>query len=60
MIEKLVSIIIPAFNSEKTIETAVDSVLSQTYSDYEIIIIDDASTDRTLQTLRDLYSNNKK
>ena len=60
IIEKLVSIIIPAFNSEKTIETAVDSVLNQTYSDYEIIMIDDVSTDRTLQKLRDLYSNNKK
>ena len=60
MIEKLVSIIIPAFNSEKTIETAINSVLSQTYSNYEIIIIDDSSTDRTLQTIKDLYDNDKK
>ena len=42
-----VSIIIPAYNSEKTIEKAIRSALQQTYSDFEIIIVDDASTDKT-------------
>lgn len=43
----LVSIIMPAYNAEKTIEQAVNSVLAQTYPHFELIIIDDCSGDRT-------------
>ncbi|RDC64112.1 glycosyltransferase family 2 protein [Adhaeribacter pallidiroseus] len=42
-----VSIIMPAFNSEAYIEESINSVLSQTYSNWELIIIDDGSTDNT-------------
>ena len=38
----LVSIVMPAFNGENFIQQAIDSVLSQTYSNWELIIIDDA------------------
>ena len=41
----LVSIIMPCFNSEKFIEYSIDSVLKQTYQQWELIIIDDFSTD---------------
>jgi glycosyltransferase involved in cell wall biosynthesis len=43
----LVSIIMPAFNCEKYIFQAITSILSQTYSNIELIIADDASTDKT-------------
>jgi glycosyltransferase involved in cell wall biosynthesis len=42
-----VSVIIPAFNSETTLAEAVQSVLDQTYADFEVIVSDDASTDGT-------------
>ncbi|WP_370558707.1 glycosyltransferase family 2 protein [Edwardsiella tarda] len=45
---QLVSIIIPTFNSEKTIRDTIESVLRQSYKNFEIIIIDDSSSDRTV------------
>lgn len=44
----LVSVIMPAHNSERTLAEAVDSVRSQTYSNWELVIVDDASRDHTL------------
>lgn len=47
----IISVIIPAYNAEKTIFETIESVLQQTFSDFEIIVIDDGSTDRTLETV---------
>ncbi|EOX4846101.1 glycosyltransferase [Vibrio alginolyticus] len=45
--DSLVSIIMPSYNSQNTIEESILSVLSQTYCDWELIIVDDRSTDNT-------------
>lgn len=42
-----ISMIIPAYNAEQTIRETIQSVLEQTFSDFEIIVIDDGSNDRT-------------
>lgn len=47
MSEPLISVVIPAHNAERYIDEALASVRSQTFSDYEILVIDDGSTDRT-------------
>lgn len=46
-----VSVIIPAYNAETTIQETVESVLNQTFSNFELIIINDASTDSTLEII---------
>ncbi|MGI1804686.1 glycosyltransferase family 2 protein [Exiguobacterium sp. TDN 0502] len=49
----LVSIIIPAYNCESYIEETLDSILQQTYTDWEAIIINDSSTDNTLKIINE-------
>lgn len=55
MFDMKVSIIIPAHNAESTIVRCIDSLLAQTYSNMEIIIIDDGSQDKTTETIRKKY-----
>ena len=47
-----VSVLIPAYNVEPYIEECLDSVLNQTLQDFEIVCVDDCSTDGTLDILR--------
>lgn len=51
-ITPLVSVIIPCFNCEEVVKAAVNSVLAQTYSNIELLLVDNNSTDATLTTLR--------
>jgi glycosyltransferase involved in cell wall biosynthesis len=50
-----ISVITPTFNSEKTIIKNVESILTQSYKDFEHIIIDNLSSDKTLEIIRKLY-----
>lgn len=53
--EKKISILVPARNEEQNIENCVLSLVNQTYSNYEIIVLDDNSTDATWNILENLY-----
>ncbi len=50
---ELISIIIPTFNRAHLIEETLDSVLQQTYEHWECIVVDDGSTDHTIEVLKD-------
>jgi len=55
---KLISVIVPVYNAEKTLAKCVESILNQTYSHYEIILIDDGSTDSSPDLCKDYTAQN--
>jgi O-antigen/teichoic acid export membrane protein len=55
-----VSVIIPAYNAENTIRRALESAQSQSEEDLEILVIDDASTDRTAALVRDICGHDSR
>lgn len=60
MEKPLVSVVIPVYNREETIERAVNSVLNQTYSNIELIVVDDGSTDNSLNVIKQLKTDKMK
>ncbi|KFA59418.1 hypothetical protein A9G34_01860 [Gilliamella sp. Choc4-2] len=59
-INPLISVVIPAYNTKDVIEKTLKSVEAQTYQNYQMIIIDDGSTDGTSQLLDEYQQNNNK
>ncbi len=56
--EPLVSIVVPAFNAESTINRCLDSLLGQTYKNIEVLVVNDGSKDKTLEIVRN-YSDKR-
>lgn len=56
----LISVIMPAYNAAKYIQQSIDSVLSQTYSHWELWIVDDGSTDDTAATVKKVTEKDKR
>lgn len=55
-----VSIVTPSWNSEKYIEKTIESVQNQTYTDWEMIIVDDCSTDNTVEIVEKIAKNDSR
>ena len=56
---KLISIIIPVYNGAKTIKETLESIENQTWRNFEVIVVDDGSTDSTQKTLEDFSASKK-
>lgn len=56
----LISIIMAAYNAEKTIEQAINSVLSQTYTNFELLVVNDCSADRTAELVKSIASKDSR
>ncbi|UTR11812.1 glycosyltransferase [Evansella sp. LMS18] len=57
---ELVSVITPAYNAEKFIHNTIKSVLAQTYSKWEMIVVDDCSTDSTVKIVREYMQQDER
>lgn len=57
---QLVSIVLPIYNGEKYMRGSIDSILAQTYTNWELLIIDDGSTDRTAEIASEYVSNDSR
>ncbi len=55
-----VSVVIPVYNGEAMLRECLDSVLNQTYADYEVIVVDNNSIDKTKEIIKELQNKNNK
>jgi glycosyltransferase involved in cell wall biosynthesis len=56
----LISIVLPTFNGSRYLRTAVESCRTQTFTDWELILVDDASTDDTPDLIRELAAQDSR
>lgn len=54
-----VSVIVPVYNEEQYISSTLDSIINQNFKDFELIVVDDGSTDNTLKIVNDKLSDSK-
>ena len=55
----MISVVIPLYNKEQSIASTLQSVLAQTYTDYEIIVVNDGSTDNSLKVVKELRNKSQ-
>jgi len=55
-----ISVLMPAYNAERYIGEAIESILRQTFTDYELIIVDDGSTDATWEIIQKYAKKDKR
>ena len=56
----LISVVLPVYNGQKYLREAIDSVIDQTYQNWELIIVDDCSTDNSFEIIQEYASNEKR
>lgn len=60
MSDSLISIIVPVYNSEQTLNRCIDSILGQTYRNFELLLINDGSKDRSGEICDEYASNDSR
>ena len=55
-----ISVVLPVYNGQKYVGKAIQSVINQTYYNWELIVVNDCSTDRTLDVIRDFANNDSR
>jgi glycosyltransferase involved in cell wall biosynthesis len=60
MREPLVSVVMPVYNAEKYVKESVESILNQTYKNFELIVIDDGSKDKSFEIVAELAAKDKR
>ena len=56
----ILTVLMPVYNAEKFLDESIGSILNQTYSDFEFIILDDASTDSSLKIIKNYAKKDKR
>ena len=56
----LLTVLMPVYNADKFLAESINSILSQTYSDFEMLILDDASTDNSLKIIKAYAKEDKR
>jgi len=59
-VQPLVSVVMPAYNTDKYIGDSIQSVVDQTYENWELLVVDDGSTDKTADTIRQLAATDSR
>lgn len=58
--EELISIVLPVYNGEKYLRESIDSILAQTYKNWELLIVDDCSTDSSSEIAKEYVSKDRR